>query len=186
MLQIHIGNITEKGLDLKENVEATALPLLNMICNETSLHFAETIQVHIHTSIVKATVLIVGSAKTKIHVPCSRCLMRFDLDIETAFSTTAVPEWPNTELTDAMDDVELSVDDIDVIGYDGDRLDLREEIAQQIIMSLPAKPVCRPSCKGLCSHCGIDLNQSGCHCSTADDNNPFRALKIRSFPEKKE
>ena len=186
MLQIHIGSITEKGLDLIENVEATALPMLNVIGHETILHFVETIQVHVHTSIVKKTVLIVGTAKTKIKVPCSRCLAPFDLDIATDFSTTAMPEWASPVITDTMNDVELNGDDIDVISYDGDSIDLREEIAQQIIMSLPAKPVCRPSCKGLCNHCGIDLNQSGCQCSTANVNSPFAALKTLSFPDKKE
>ena len=186
MLQIHIGSITDKGLDLEENVKVTTLPLLNAIGHETNLHFAETIQVHVHISIVKKTILIVGTAQTKIKVACSRCLTPFDLDINTDFSTTAVPEWARPVVTDSMNDVELDGDDIDVIGYEGDIIDLREEIAQQIIMSLPAKAVCKPSCKGLCSRCGINLNQSGCHCSTANDNNPFAALKTLSFPEKKE
>jgi uncharacterized protein len=75
---------------------------------------------------------------------------------------------------------------MDVITYMGDSIDLRDEVAQQIIMALPFKPLCRNNCKGLCSRCGIDLNHQACQCHNQNQGSPFAVLKTLNFPTKKD
>jgi uncharacterized protein len=42
--------------------------------------------------------------------------------------------------------------------------DLTEELRECIILSFPSNPLCSEDCKGLCPHCGADLNKGPCHC----------------------
>ncbi|MFW6381734.1 MAG: YceD family protein [Bacillota bacterium] len=39
-------------------------------------------------------------------------------------------------------------------------------ILNNIILSIPMKPLCSPDCKGLCPECGQNLNQGQCECDT--------------------
>ena len=43
-------------------------------------------------------------------------------------------------------------------------IDLLELAREQIILSLPEKPLCDEECKGLCTSCGADLNEETCTC----------------------
>ena len=56
-------------------------------------------------------------------------------------------------------------------------LDLHEGVRQYILMSEPAKPLCRPDCKGLCPECGNNLNQTTCSCDRTPIDPRLAALK---------
>ncbi len=181
MLQIYIGDITEEGLDLYQRVDAADIPLLNAATGDGAIDFVRPIQVRVHASLAGETIMIDGTASFKVCMQCGRCLEPFDMNMKTDFSSTAMPEIPSVIDPEAANDIELAADDIDVIAYMGDRIDLSDEIAQQIIMALPIKPLCRDACKGLCSRCGEDLNQTSCRCRAKDNNSPFAVLKTRAF-----
>ncbi len=184
MFRIHIGSITEQGLDLDQREDAASLPLLSEVAGEAEVIFTHPIHARIHARLSGKTVLIDGRAESKVRLPCSRCLEPFDINIDTNFSGTAVPEIPAMDDAAAVDDIELAAKDMEVIVYSGDYIDLGDEIAQQIIMSLPFKPLCRDACKGLCSRCGADLNQTACRCQPQDEGGPFAVLKTRRFPKR--
>jgi uncharacterized protein len=186
MLTIHLDQITELGLDLSQAVEACTLPLLHAVCQEGALRFTRPVDVRIHATIAGETILIEGKLSTRVRIACSRCLDPFDLKIDTDISTTALPHMPSMNAADAGDDTELKGEDIDVMVYHGESIDLDDEVAQQIIMALPFKPLCRKTCKGLCSHCGADLNKAPCQCPAKDESSPFAVLKSLSLPKKQE
>lgn len=186
MVKIHIGSITDSGLDLDETVEPALLPLLNALSREGELHFSHPVHVRLHATLAGETVLVDGTALTVVHIRCSRCLEAFDLSVETAFSATAAPQTPPVTDTDTAGDIELAEDQMNVIAYSGDSIDMGDEIAQQIIMAIPFKPLCHDACKGLCSRCGADLNTMPCKCSAEDGANPFAVLKTLSFSKGKD
>ena len=43
-------------------------------------------------------------------------------------------------------------------------IDLGEDIRQEIIVELPTKVLCCNDCKGICLHCGANLNEEECQC----------------------
>ena len=45
-------------------------------------------------------------------------------------------------------------------------VDLTPEMREAIILLLPGYPVCREDCKGLCAHCGANLNREPCTCTS--------------------
>jgi uncharacterized protein len=42
---------------------------------------------------------------------------------------------------------------------------------------IPAKHLCRESCKGLCPRCGANLNEETCECRQDLKSSPFAILK---------
>jgi uncharacterized protein len=186
MLSIHIGSITEAGLEIEDRIDASALPILGKLARESALRFNQPLNVRIRATSSGESILIDGTATTVLILPCSRCVKPFELTLHTDFATTAMPELAIQAPVGGEDEIELNSAEMDVITYAGNSIDLREEVAQQIIMAIPFYPVCTPACKGLCSHCGADLNETACSCSDADSANPFAALKVLSFPTKQD
>jgi uncharacterized protein len=65
--------------------------------------------------------------------------------------------------------------------YQGDGLLLEDVLREQVLLALPLKVTCREDCKGLCGHCGQNLNEGQCSCSTAIEDPRWTALReIRS------
>ena len=97
--------------------------------------------------------------KIKIALTCSRCGENFSKTINLKNKKTY-------KLS------ELSKDQ---------KLDILPQINEEIILSIPAKSLCKENCKGLCSICGQNLNDKKCNCRVkikADNNNkPFANLK---------
>ena len=184
MFILHIESISASGWELNEQADAGGLPLLHALSRETPIHFTRPVQAQLHARRLGDQVAIDGTVKTTVVLTCSRCLEHFEFDVETNFSATAVPERPLVAASIPKEEIELSGDAIDVILYEGESVDLRNEIAQQIIMALPFKPLCQENCKGLCSHCGTNLNQSTCTCQSGAANNPFAVLKSLKLPNK--
>jgi uncharacterized protein len=48
-------------------------------------------------------------------------------------------------------------------------LEVDEALRQYLVMGKPAKPLCRPGCRGLCPRCGHDLNRRTCSCPGEED-----------------
>jgi len=48
-------------------------------------------------------------------------------------------------------------------------LDLRPAIREEWLLAVPPLVVCKEDCKGLCPHCGADLNAGACSCAPARD-----------------
>lgn len=56
-------------------------------------------------------------------------------------------------------------------------IDLLSDVRDVLILSHPEKFVCQPDCKGLCPHCGANLNTSSCSCkSKSVSSKPFSKL----------
>lgn len=58
-------------------------------------------------------------------------------------------------------------------------INLEPIIREEIIITLPIKPLCSKLCKGRCPQCGINKNKIKCKCKTkiTNEENPFARLK---------
>lgn len=60
----------------------------------------------------------------------------------------------------------------------GETIDLAPPLREHILLDIPLKPLCRPDCRGLCSQCGANLNETQCTCSQQEEIDPrLAALK---------
>jgi uncharacterized protein len=56
-------------------------------------------------------------------------------------------------------------------------LDLGEPIREELVLAAPTYTLCDPECKGLCPHCGADLNETTCDCGAAEPDPRWDALR---------
>ncbi|MGB9715157.1 MAG: YceD family protein [Thermodesulfovibrionales bacterium] len=118
-------------------------------------------------------VLISGEIEADVELKCSRCLK--DFRIMLAIPVDVVYN-PIDELK-SEEKYELKQDELDMGFYSGDEIDLSELIKEQIILNIPMKPLCDELCKGICLHCGADLNSDKCSCSKKEIDPRLEILK---------
>jgi uncharacterized protein len=49
-------------------------------------------------------------------------------------------------------------------------------LREQVLLSLPARTLCQPDCKGLCPRCGVNRNETACSCDTGPSDPRWEAL----------
>jgi len=55
-------------------------------------------------------------------------------------------------------------------------IDISEEIREALLLAVPYRVLCRQDCRGLCPHCGKNLNAGSCGCKSRIPS-PFSRLK---------
>ena len=112
-------------------------------------------------------ILVEGSLESSIPTECVRCLDIFQqllrLQLEEQFALAAGP----------------SVTDPPYLVDANGTIDLTLPIREQIVLSVPIQPICRPDCKGLCIQCGKNLNEGPCECS--DDSVDPRLASLKTL-----
>jgi uncharacterized protein len=116
---------------------------------------------------------IVGTVKTVLELPCSRCLESYRLPVDAALDIRFLPA---TELS-AEDEQEVTEDDVDSSYYRDDQIDLADLLREQCYLALPMKPLCQDGCRGLCPLCGVNWNTSTCECKAVWDDPRLAPLK---------
>jgi uncharacterized protein len=60
-----------------------------------------------------------------------------------------------------------------------DKIDLKNDVKEFIILTEPMKKLCKDDCKGLCYKCGTNLNYYQCDCKEETKNYVFSSLNIK-------
>ena len=116
-------------------------------------------------------VYVAADIETQLSVECRRCIRPFEVDITTTLA-----------LLFAVGNESLMEKEADERYYDGETLDISEDVRQGLILEIPAWPLCSEMCEGLCPECGAELNREACSCETTGDesavpaSNPFSVL----------
>jgi uncharacterized protein len=170
-LKINVSKIPEEGMILKfeRNREWFQENLRGTTSDDFEL---DRIDIACTARRMKENVFIEGTAATAIDMSCCRCLEMIRLPIRSSFRYTFTPPPPRSQ-----DEVELNALDLDFAYYEGDVIDLDMVIFEQIMLQIPIKPLCAESCRGLCPHCGIDLNTTSCDCRGEVLDERLTALK---------
>src|SRR5207244_3166638 len=115
----------------------------------------------------------IGTVKTTLEVPCSRCLEAFELPVHAQFDLRYQPHALNA----SAEERQIEEDDLSTSFYDNDEVDLGQLMLEQFYLALPMKPLCRQECQGLCAVCGTNLNGGACQCKREWVDPRFAALK---------
>ena len=123
---------------------------------------AEPVHVDMQIHKDKERFRLVGTVRTRLELPCSRCLEPFSLPIDSALDLRYLP----VEAAEGGEsDREVSEEDLDAAVYRDDRIDVNELLREQFYLALPMKPLCREDCAGLCPQCGTNRNTGTCTCT---------------------
>jgi uncharacterized protein len=127
---------------------------------------------------------VTGTLSTRVRLACDRCLRHYEADLTDQLEVSYTRNMP--EPADPEEETALSAEDLGLIPFHGDVIELREAIQEQVVLSFPIHPICSQDCKGLCPHCGEDLNLGPCACKAADAPDPrFAALRSLKLPDRK-
>ena len=119
-------------------------------------------------------VYVSGSVRGTLIGECGRCLDEisesFDVHIGELFAY-------------AESTTEETTDEDEVGRMQGDLLDLEPAVRDAVVLTLPANPVCRPDCPGLCPDCGVQIDELPADHSHELDDPRWAALRNLSKSE---
>lgn len=88
------------------------------------------------------------SADITLDIVCDRCLKELERNCRYDFRHIVVTS--------------VNRDEEDFILAENSRVDVDEIILSDLLLELPTKFLCKDDCKGLCTVCGCDLNETEC------------------------
>lgn len=118
-------------------------------------------------------ILVRGTFMTTAVIPCSRCSEPVSVPLSDQFVVLFV----GAQGTFRGAEVELTAAEMDVDVLRDDRLDLSELLRENVLLNLPLQPLCRAECRGLCSRCGVNLNETSCQCRVQEPDPRLPSLQ---------
>lgn len=116
----------------------------------------------------KRVLEISGSGDLKIGIPCGRCLEEVQVDFPLDIHRKV----------DMKLSAEDRIKDLDESNYiTGTDLDVDQLVRNEVLMWWPLQVLCREDCKGICSHCGKNLNLGPCNCQEEDPDPRMAAIR---------
>jgi uncharacterized protein len=116
---------------------------------------------------------LVGRFSTEIETHCARCLEAVDNSVAEEFDLVYRPQGVDAR----GDEASINQAETEIGYYQGDGLLLEDVLKEQILLALPVKQICNAACKGLCPHCGANLNAETCHCVSTMSDPRWSALE---------
>lgn len=114
-------------------------------------------------------VLVTGTARASAEGECVRCLepLRLEVaaDFQEMFTYPDADDRGRSRTAEPVDDAE----DEDTLFLEDGLFDLESVLRDAVVLALPMQPVCRETCAGLCSECGIRLDENPDHHHDAVD-----------------
>ncbi len=107
-------------------------------------------------------VLLQGEIKTPVTRPCDRCNTMVSLEKVVLLDSL---------LANTLEDEEHD----EIILLEGYCLPLDEVATTAFILDMDTKTLCQDQCQGLCTSCGVNLNEADCTCQKVNDS-PFAVL----------
>ena len=121
---------------------------------------SEPLEVNATAELLEGQIRVTGELQTKIEMVCARCLEPVIEEVHRDFDLFYQPLLKGTP----NDEERLKDDDTEIGFFEGEGLFLADVLKEQVLLSLPMKVICQSDCRGLCPHCGANLNQEQCRC----------------------
>jgi uncharacterized protein len=103
---------------------------------------------------------LVGDFSTQVELKCARCLDPVVTDLAEDYDLLYRP----LGTIKSAGEIEISAADGEIGFYQGEGLLLEDALKEQALLAMPLKALCKENCKGLCAHCGRNLNTDACAC----------------------
>jgi len=120
-----------------------------------------------------------GWVSGQMRLICDRCLKTFEDEYKSFFEVHYRPQ--SEAIPEEAPEKVLNPGDLETVYYEGEILDIGEQVRQTLLLSVPMRSLCREDCRGLCSRCGCDLNLEICKCSGPPTDQRWDALKNWKF-----
>ena len=151
-LILHVEQLKEKEFHHLFEENPQAFPVIAEMVKNRECEFLRPLKIHLKAFRVRELFEVRGRLETSVRLPCSRCLKDFERPLASEFELTYTKEMPG--LTDVLDqeEIELKVEEIGMMYFKGEEINLQQGIQEQVVMALPLQPLCDGNCRGLCRH----------------------------------
>jgi uncharacterized protein len=113
-----------------------------------------------------------GRISAQVVASCARCAEEFTARSERPFRFVLTPRAVGDDA-----DGRLRAEDLEFSLYEGEEIDLAPLVAEQLLLALPSRALCREDCQGLCPRCGVNLNFHRCACEPKADDPRLAVLR---------
>jgi uncharacterized protein len=176
-MEIRLDQIKEDGLTLEFEKSVATYPILAEMVANGECEFAAPLRTALRALRIGDLVEIDGDIETIVRLPCSRCLRPFETPLKFSFALTYMQQAADGIEDTEPQEIELSAEDMGIVYFQGDKINLKDVIQEQVVLEFPLRPLCQLDCKGLCPKCGTDLNQNPCDCEQRPSPGEFAVLK---------
>lgn len=175
-MHLKLEEISDGEVIREYSAPVETFPELKALADSAQFDFTSMLEFQLRLQRVGSLVELDGRLAVNVKDTCGRCLSPFETRIESSFELTFTPR-KDTTTEDEMEEVELEDQELGLIPYDDEEIDLRDPLQEQVIISLPISPLCKEDCLGLCAECGTNLNEKRCTCEKKIFNSKFAALQ---------
>jgi uncharacterized protein len=133
---------------------------------------AEVIHEHRGPKEIVPDIRLRGRFAGNFEVPCARCIEPVEIPLAEEFDLIFRPVGADTEGPERS----ITASETEIGYYQEDSLSLEDVLREQVLLSLPARTLCKPDCKGLCPRCGKNRNLEPCTCEEGPADPRWEAL----------
>jgi uncharacterized protein len=133
---------------------------------------AEVLHEHRGPKEIVADIRLKGSFRGEFQIPCARCVEPVNLPLSGEFDLLFRP----SDVDATGSEHAISTPETEIGYYDNGGLALEDVLREQVLLSLPARTLCQPDCKGLCPRCGLNRNETACSCDSGPSDPRWEAL----------
>jgi uncharacterized protein len=173
---IEIHELEQHPIDFEEEIGPGVLDLgedLSQVEAVRTAGRAQLVEEQHGKHLIVKDIRIDGTLGTRVQMACARCLEPVLQDVVHKFDLLYRPQG-----TDAgREELSVTSAEAEVSYYQGEGLRLEDVLQEQVLLALPLKAICRDDCRGLCPHCGKNLNQERCACTEPVEDPRWLALK---------
>jgi uncharacterized protein len=160
-MKIQVLGLSEGLHDFEFDVPSADLGL--------SEEFSGSVKVLASLDKTPTEILLTARLSANVNFECDRCTTPFQASLEPRYGMVYMWEGEDTSFLDPSE--------VQVISAGLSVIDISDDVRQTLQLALPFKRVCRELCKGLCSHCGKNLNDGPCGCQESTDDSRWEKLK---------
>ena len=143
---------------------------------------ADLIEEHRGPRDIISDIRLRASYEGRFQIACARCLDPVENPLSGTFDLIFRPLGADQGPSERA----IGASEAEIGYYQDSSLLLEDVLREQVLLSLPARTLCQPDCKGLCPRCGRNLNTETCTCDTAPADPRWTALsdlRSRITPE---
>lgn len=107
------------------------------------------------------------SSEFKVKFECDRCGTEFKSSLRSDYKMIYLMN----EAPEETDSINVSY-----LSRDADKINIKSDVREFALLSIPMKKLCKEECKGLCFKCGKDLNKEQCACKTDEIDPRWKPL----------
>jgi uncharacterized protein len=173
---LEIRELEDDPIDFAEQFAPGVIEFLPDVTQKSPLQAsgrAQLVEEHHGKHQIIQDIRLAGELKTTVELPCARCLEPVVEKIDRQFDLLYRPLGVDA----GKEEMSVTGAEAEIGYYQGEGLLLEDALREQVLLALPLKVICREDCKGLCPHCGANLNDGQCSCADGVDDPRWTALK---------